>query len=426
MKAANALVITATLAAAAVAMGSCAPPPRPPATDEVGPPSAGLPSVTPSIYVPPVYGTDERWFLNDEVAGALLKYDIAASTEGANGASYVLYSMAEAKPASGGLVDVTFYWDLVEPGGELVGTVSQTERMTSDAWHGVPSDLPRLAKGAAARIVNVVPGQRFELVDPSVRVAARAEREKLEERRRLYRKMASRGGLGPLSKRLFSHAEAQERQARAAQAETADGQSERLEADAIYTAAVEPAPAEDTVAPPDVAVATPTADATAADAETPDADVTVATESGITFTPVKRATADHSVTVAEPPTKPHWVNLAAFPDEADARSYWLRLRFTRADLFSGHKVEFMPVDMGDRGTFYRVDAGPFTDVADAVRFCGELRAARVDCAVPSAPGLSTVAETEMDGVEPATAGQSEPTTDGDGSAATGALRSTKR
>jgi len=36
-------------------------------------------------------------------------------------------------------------------------------------------------------------------------------------------------------------------------------------------------------------------------------------------------------------------------------------------------------DLGDKGTYYRVEAGPFADAAAAERLCGELKRRKLGC-----------------------------------------------
>ena len=172
------------LAAMALAAASCSTGTPAGAGDELGPPrAAALPNVTPNLYVAPLIGPGQDWNLDERVAAQLHRYDIAASTLGHNGASYLLYSLAEGALAADGFVDVTIHWDLLDPEGELIGTVTQAERMAAADWQAVPATLDAVAEAAAARIVAIVPGRRWSPVDPAAVVAARAEREKIEEQR---------------------------------------------------------------------------------------------------------------------------------------------------------------------------------------------------------------------------------------------------
>ena len=325
-------MIALAAAGAALAVAGCAPA-RAPATDEVGPPGANLPDVTPTLFVPPLYGTAVPWALSQAVALELRRYDVAVATETGNAASYILYSLAEAEPTADGGREVTIYWDLVEPRGELVGNVSQHRTMTAAAWQGVPPDLTAVAADAAARILHILPGARWQPTDPAVMVAAREENRKLEERRRLYRKMAARGGLGPLSRRIFIHAEKQE----------------MIAAGAAKTAAAD--------------------------------DRATGSSSG---TPPVAPAADRQVAVKTPAAAPAGIlaELGAFSDEADARIYWQQLRRAHADLFDGHGVVMTPVELDGRGTNYRVHAGPFGTAAEAAEFCRALTAADIRCFVP--------------------------------------------
>jgi len=334
-------LITLAAICGALAAAGCAPQ-RGPVTDEVGPPGAALPDLSPTLYMPTLYGTATPWPLNAAVAEELERYDIAVATQSGNAASYVLYSMAEAVPVAGGGREVTIYWDLVEPRGELIGNVIQTRTMTADAWRNVPPDLPAMAADAAARILHILPGAQWEPTDPARKIAAREERQKLEGRRALYRRMAARGGLGPLSRRIFLHAEQQERLA-------------AEEADSAQAAATGPAtgPAiDDDPGPLDTATVV-----------APAADAPVIAELEAT------------------PAEGDFAELGAFPDEADARSHWQQLRRAHAELFDGRGIVVTPVELGERGTFYRVHAGPFGTPAEATGFCQELAAAGTRCFV---------------------------------------------
>lgn len=195
----------------ATSLAACGPGQRSIIDRDAGPPP-GLPNVTPGLFVAPLLGTAEDWQINTLVAEELRRYDIAASTESANAGSYVLYSLAEAAPRRDSGMDVTIHWDLLDPDGGLVGSASQRERLDRAEWDGLPADLQQLARNAAARIVNIVPGGEWTFRDPTAELAAREARRKLEERRSLYRRIAQRGGMGPLSQRLFTHAERLERQ----------------------------------------------------------------------------------------------------------------------------------------------------------------------------------------------------------------------
>ena len=333
-------LITLAAVCGALAVAGCAAE-RGPVSDEVGPPGAALPDLTPTLYMPPLYGTVTPWPLNEAVARELQRYDIAVATQSGNAASYVLYSMAEAAPVPGDRQQVTIYWDLVEPRGELIGTTTQTSTMTAAAWQDVPPDLPAMATDAAARILHILPGAQWEPTDPARKITAREERRKLEARRALYRRMAARGGLGPLSRRIFLHAEQQERRA-ADQAEAA-----RLAA-----------------APPAVPV--------------------IDDDPGLFDTTPVAAPAAETAVAPEPPGVPAdglYAELGAFPDEADARSHWRQLRRAHGALFDGHGVVLTAVELGESGTFYRVNAGPFGTPAEAAGFCQELAGAGIRCFV---------------------------------------------
>jgi hypothetical protein len=323
-------LITLAAVCGALAAAGCAAE-RGPVTDEVGPPGSALPDLSPTLYMPPLYGTATPWPLTEAVAQSLQRFDIAVATHSGNAASYVLYSLAEAAPTADGRQQVTIHWDLVEPRGELIGTATQTSTMTAEAWQNVPPGLTAMADDAAARILHILPGAQWEPTDPSRKVAAREERRKLEARRALYRRMAARGGLGPLSQRIFLHAEQQERR-------TAD----------------QAGPAQAAVAPAVAPAAAPVIDGTPGRLE---AAPVVALTDG------------------------HFAELGAFPDEGEARAHWGRLRRAYGALFRGHGFVLAPVELGERGTFYRVHAGPFEKRAEVVRFCRELVGVGFPCFV---------------------------------------------
>jgi hypothetical protein len=59
------------------------------------------------------------------------------------------------------------------------------------------------------------------------------------------------------------------------------------------------------------------------------------------------------------------------PESADKE--WERLKRQYPDLLRALEFTRQRVDLGDRGTFYRVLAGPIPNAAEAERNCAELR-----------------------------------------------------
>ena len=75
------------------------------------------------------------------------------------------------------------------------------------------------------------------------------------------------------------------------------------------------------------------------------------------------------------------VQLAAHRSDARARANWRRLRATFPDLLRDLAPEIQRADLGARGVFYRVRAGPFKFRAEAQGLCRQLRARGQDCLV---------------------------------------------
>ena len=73
------------------------------------------------------------------------------------------------------------------------------------------------------------------------------------------------------------------------------------------------------------------------------------------------------------------LQLGALKREEAARREWERLRRHHGDLLGGLAVATPRVELGERGTFYRIQAGPIADAAKAERLCGELKQRRVGC-----------------------------------------------
>ena len=73
------------------------------------------------------------------------------------------------------------------------------------------------------------------------------------------------------------------------------------------------------------------------------------------------------------------VQLASVRSPEAAREEWDRLKRENPDLLG--KLTAIPVraDLGDKGVYYRIQAGPFADAAAAERICGELKRRNIGC-----------------------------------------------
>jgi sporulation related protein len=73
------------------------------------------------------------------------------------------------------------------------------------------------------------------------------------------------------------------------------------------------------------------------------------------------------------------VRLASVRTPESAREEWGRLKRENADLLGNLRANAVPVDLGEKGTYYRVQAGPFADAATAERLCAELKKRNHGC-----------------------------------------------
>jgi len=75
------------------------------------------------------------------------------------------------------------------------------------------------------------------------------------------------------------------------------------------------------------------------------------------------------------------IQLASVRDMADAQREWARVTRQYSDLLGGLSPQFVPADLGDRGVFIRVQAGPFASPEAARAACDALRARGAGCNV---------------------------------------------
>jgi cell division septation protein DedD len=125
-------------------------------------------------------------------------------------------------------------------------------------------------------------------------------------------------------------------------------------------APVAPAPTAPTLPAPIAAVAEPVA--------APVATAPAATPPG----PPPAATAPAS-------TGGYRLQLAAMRNAEDAKREWEKLRQANKDLLGNLPAAWPRADLGQRGVFYRVQAGPIIDAASAERICGELKRRNIGC-----------------------------------------------
>ncbi len=73
------------------------------------------------------------------------------------------------------------------------------------------------------------------------------------------------------------------------------------------------------------------------------------------------------------------VQIAATRDEPTAKSEFERLKKAHEDLLGGMTATVVKADLGDKGIFYRVQAGPVADKDKAEKLCSELKKFAIAC-----------------------------------------------
>lgn len=75
------------------------------------------------------------------------------------------------------------------------------------------------------------------------------------------------------------------------------------------------------------------------------------------------------------------LQLGSVRSEGDAREEWARIKRSNPDLLGGLTAVAIRADLGDKGVYYRILAGPVGDPATAERLCGELRQRHLACVI---------------------------------------------
>jgi cell division septation protein DedD len=75
------------------------------------------------------------------------------------------------------------------------------------------------------------------------------------------------------------------------------------------------------------------------------------------------------------------LQLGAVRSQTEARGTWERLKHKNADLLGNLSAVAIRADLGDKGVYYRIQAGPVADASTADRICGELRQRRLACVI---------------------------------------------
>lgn len=106
--------------------------------------------------------------------------------------------------------------------------------------------------------------------------------------------------------------------------------------------------------------------------------------------PQQQAQAPRAAPVAPPPPQAvapsaggarYRIQLAALRTNEDATREWDKLRRAHMELLGPLSLNVVRADLGDRGTFYRIQAGPLADERAAKDLCHKLAEKKVGCLV---------------------------------------------
>ena len=75
------------------------------------------------------------------------------------------------------------------------------------------------------------------------------------------------------------------------------------------------------------------------------------------------------------------IQLGSLRSPEAARDEWQRLKRVNADLLGSLTAVAVRAEVPDKGTYYRVEAGPLADAAAASRLCGELKKRNLGCTI---------------------------------------------
>jgi SPOR domain len=75
------------------------------------------------------------------------------------------------------------------------------------------------------------------------------------------------------------------------------------------------------------------------------------------------------------------IQLASLRTPEEARAEWARLKHAQGDLLGKLTAVAVRADLGERGVYYRVEAGPVGDKAAALRLCKALKDRGLECSL---------------------------------------------
>ena len=135
--------------------------------------------------------------------------------------------------------------------------------------------------------------------------------------------------------------------------------------------AVEERPAT-TAAAPEELQQTESSEAPAAPSRKPETEAAAASQQLAKATPP---------TATEPVGVGFTVQLASLKSREAAESAWSRIRDAQSPILGDRSANIVRVDLGARGVFYRLQAGPFESRAAAAEACDQLKTRQQDCLV---------------------------------------------
>jgi len=145
----------------------------------------------------------------------------------------------------------------------------------------------------------------------------------------------------------------------------------------------EPAPAtRGRVTPAPVATPAPAARAPASGPIWPPlAQPTAAQPTGPGPAPQARVQTQTPTIQTPPPPAGYVVQVSSQRTEAEAQAAWQNLQARYSSVLAGRQATIRRADLGDRGTFYRAQVGPFGNRDEANTLCQNLKAAGGECIV---------------------------------------------
>jgi len=87
------------------------------------------------------------------------------------------------------------------------------------------------------------------------------------------------------------------------------------------------------------------------------------------------------VTAPDPTSGKFLVQVGAFRDRSSADVGWARMRKRNADLLASLEPNILRADLGAKGVYYRLRAGPLGDKAAADSLCNSLKERKIGCLV---------------------------------------------